>query len=174
MEKKCFKCGKIKQIGCFYAHNKMPDGHLNKCKTCAKSDSKDRYNILKNDEIFLENERKRGRSKHQRLYSKRVKPLVEYSESISWKIRFPEKVKAKSILGHKNKKSGYHRHHWSYNEQHYCDIIHLTLKEHFKAHRFLVYDTEHLMYRRFDDMTLLDTKDKHFDFINYCIKNLGN
>jgi hypothetical protein len=172
MEKKCFKCGQIKSINNFYVHKKMLDGHINKCIDCTKNDVKNRSDILKTNSDFIIKERERGLEKYYRLYSKRVKPRVFYSESIEWKVRFPEKLKARSILGKKHILPNFHRHHWSYNKEHYCDIIHLMIKEHSKIHRFLVYDQEFFMYRRYDNMTLLDTKEKHLDFINHCLKNL--
>lgn len=37
-EKCCFKCGAKLPLEAFYAHPRMADGHLNKCKACARAD----------------------------------------------------------------------------------------------------------------------------------------
>lgn len=38
MTKKCFKCGQTKALCEFYRHKHMVDGHVGKCKECARLD----------------------------------------------------------------------------------------------------------------------------------------
>ena len=168
--KQCFKCGELKELTEFYKHKQMVDGHLNKCKSCTKNDVHENYSKNSKDQLFVEQERKRGRNKYHRLYhgTGKSKP-----KSISrYRILYPEKINAKNNCSHiKPPQPGLEKHHWSYNEEHYKDLIFLTKKHHMKAHRFIVYDQERMMYRRYDTNELLDTKEKHESFILFCIEN---
>ena len=77
--------------------------------------------------------------------------------------KFPEKKLARVAIRYM-RRDGFDAHHWSYNEEHRTDIIHLPPKEHRKLHRYSVYDQERMMYRRTDG-SLIDSK-------GACIKYL--
>ena len=59
MKKKCFKCGRTKDIRQFYKHPMMADGHLGKCKSCTKKDAATRYADPVSKEKIREYERAR-------------------------------------------------------------------------------------------------------------------
>ena len=170
--KQCFKCKEIKSIDDFYKHPQMPDGRVNKCKICNKKDVLENYKNNKIDPNFIIKERKRGREKHQRLYS--GKTNKNYKHKLNWVNKYPEKLKASRKSQSMSKYKPFEnaeKHHWSYNEEHYKNIIWLNGKDHKKAHRFIIYDQERFMYRRIDNLYLLDTKEKHEEYILYKIKN---
>jgi len=166
--KKCFRCGLEKPLSEFYKHSKMADGHLNKCKDCAKKDVSDRYIEKSEDASFLEKERARGREKFRRLYA--GKGSADPVASKKYKEKYPEKRKA-HLAAQRLKEDGKENHHWSYLEEHHLDVIFLTKKNHNKAHRFIIYDQERKMYRRTDTNELLDTKERHDKYIRDCILN---
>ena len=66
--KVCFKCGESQLLTEFYKHSEMADGHLNKCKSCAKKDVTN--NTLKNKGYYLEYDRTRATLPHRKAAHK--------------------------------------------------------------------------------------------------------
>ncbi len=161
--KKCRKCGIEKPLSDYYKHKKMGDGHLNICIDCTKRRIKKDYDKKMKNPQFLEKEKERNRLKYHRLYSDgRHKPSYESKKTTmeKYKQKYPEKIKARSVTNKlKTTIKGNHLHHWSYNEEHYKDVIELTIEEHNFVHRKTIYDQERKMYRRTDNNELLDTKE---------------
>lgn len=95
MEKKCFKCGAQKELSEFYKHVAMGDGYLNKCKECTKKDALE--NRLKNIDRIRAYDRARG-SRQGPGYCK------------SYRLRFPSKYKAHSMVNYHIKTGNLVRH----------------------------------------------------------------
>lgn len=64
--KRCFKCKQTKPLSLFYKHPRMADGHLNKCKHCAKRDVQLRYDNPQSRALILAYERKRNGTPERR------------------------------------------------------------------------------------------------------------
>jgi hypothetical protein len=174
MEKSCVACNQTKSLTEFYPSKVNAGGHLTKCKECTKKESIERYYKNRLNPEWVEKTKKRTRtfysSKGQKAPRNKDPEYVRIKNQKT-KERYPEKVKAMNATRVMRDKTdfGINLHHWSYNEEHYKDVIQLKTKEHTKAHRFIVYDQERMMYRRFDTNELLDTKERHEEFIRYCI-----
>lgn len=81
--KKCFKCGEVKPLTQFYKHKQMKDGHLNKCKLCARLDvSKHR---LENIERIRAYDRARGSRQ-------------DYEYIKQYRAKYPNKYRAHNIV----------------------------------------------------------------------------
>lgn len=164
--KKCIKCNKEKPKKEFYKHHKMADGVINKCKSCSKKQMKDRLNTLRKDPDWVKLERERCREKYFRLYSDKKQPYSKRKKAnLKYKKKFPEKINASNATKGMKRGKGNHLHHWSYNIEDVKDVIELCSKDHYLLHRFMVYDQDYMMYRRVDNMDLLDTKQSHLEFL---------
>lgn len=90
MEKACFKCGERKSLGEFYAHPMMRDGHLNKCKECAKRDANRRYKSEEGRAKIVEYERIRFQDPVRR------QSVHQYAKR--YRLRFPDKYRARNSV----------------------------------------------------------------------------
>ena len=165
--KKCFKCNIDKSLSEFYKHPQMLDGYLNKCKTCTRKDVQERVNKLSIDPEWIELERARHREKYHRLnYKEKHKPSPEMKKEAMerYKISYPEKQKAKNKSQRISCTKGNNLHHWSYNEEHWKDVIEMSVADHNLLHRHIDYDQSTFMYRNKNGV-LLDTRDSHITLL---------
>ena len=173
--KKCNICNEVKSLDCFHKNHLTADGYRYMCKKCASEYGKKYRNCIKQDYELYEKEKKRKREQSKKHgYSERYKGRYakkHYALMKKYYKRFPEILAAHHKIQYM-RINGYHLHHWNYNENHYTDVIKLSLKDHRKIHRHLNYDQKEKMYRISKTGILLDTKERHIEFINSIITNI--
>jgi len=157
----CTLCKNEKPLYDFYVKVKTPLQYMSKCKECSKKISRDKWATLSKNKEWAENYKLKNR--HNK--SKRDREIKYYK-------RFPEKLRGRNYTQHMSALvEGNHLHHWSYNYEHLKDVIELIPKIHCLLHRCTVYDQERMMYRIAKTGELLDTKESHLKFIDYCIEH---
>lgn len=100
--KTCFKCNETQPLDEFYAHPRMADGRLGKCKSCARRDTAEREARLALDPMWLIGERARHREKSRKARDEgRAKPAPRSRKMESMRAyfeRYPDKHKAHGIV----------------------------------------------------------------------------
>jgi hypothetical protein len=133
-----------------------------------------RFHTKKHIPEWKESEKVRAREKFHRLgYKDKHKPRPERKKEIMkayWE-RYPEKRAAHS-RSRGLKSDGMELHHWSYNEEHFKDVIPLTTIDHARIHRYMVYEKDLLIYTSCK-VILLDTRTAHEQFISEILNDLS-
>lgn len=155
---------------CNKCHEEKPDDGFYKaaarCKECCKRESRERYHRLAQDPEWMEQEKIRTREKYHRLeYGKKKTRKRSRAVAKRYQQKYPEKRKAVIASQRITVPENHSRHHWSYNEQHWKDIIPLPIAKHSRLHCYLVYDLQTKFYRDIYG-NLLDTREKHEQYIS--------
>jgi len=136
--KKCFKCDETMPLSQFYRHPQMKDGHLNKCKVCAKTDVL--ANRAKNLEFYKSYDRQYAQTSEGK--ASRAKSNKKWLESNAWKyvahytltnaVRDGKIIKPASC-SECGKSGRIHGHHEDYTKP--LDVMWLCPKCHSEKHR---------------------------------------
>ena len=107
------------------------------------------------------------------INGRRADPEKAKVSSVGYRGRYPEKAKARYYANnHLETISGLVGHHWSYNKDHYFDVIHLSPEDHYKAHRHMIYDQSEFKYRIKDTGFLLATRSDHERYLGLLNINI--
>jgi len=148
----CCGCKELKALTEFQKQKSCKDKLTTQCRECRSKKSRDYYITGGGKEKWIEREKKR-KAENRKKYSRSDRVLAPEKLAAGYKItRMIPVIK------------GNHLHHWSYNEEHYKDVIELSHQEHAKLHRYMVYDPEEKKYRRRDNLDLLWSRNIHIMF----------
>ena len=163
--KVCFKCKRELPLSEFYKHPQMGDGHLNKCKECAKKDVREKYIENSANDAYMEKERARGREKYRRLGYRNAQPT---GKQISKRMLYPALRQTKKAI-HADVPKGFELHHWNYRNIN--EVILLNRRLHSRLHTKINLDVDAGYYLLGDKP--LDTIEKHLSVVKSVCDEFG-
>jgi len=152
--KQCFKCKKWQDLDCFYKHPQMKDGHLGKCKECAKKDVLEHR--IANIERIRDYDKERNQLPHRKQGRKdyaQAHPDIIAKCHKKYRRKYPTKYLAKTLLNNAvrdkrlkkpdkcsecGRKCRIHGHHEDYYKP--LEVIWLCQICHIKRHKEVNYD----------------------------------
>jgi hypothetical protein len=164
----CFKCKTDKPLTEYYVHAQLRGGRLNKCIECTKKDVMlQREKNMKNPD-WVKKEAERARKSHTKLKgADSTKARKKISKETYYK-KYPEKRRARwAVQNNLKGYNGYSYHHWCYRKEFWLDVILLPNLAHAYLHRFITYVPELMCYKTKLGGILLDTKERHLEFIDF-------
>ena len=177
----CSSCKKEKEFSEFSKCKRAKSGLQSQCKACHKQYCK-QYRA-ENPEYFKQYRAENAEQLKQyqkQFYAENAEQLKQCHKQYiaenpevkakcdkKYKFKYPEKRKATSKANYNlPSRDGYHRHHWSYNEEHWLDIIYVNASMHNYYHTHMEYDSTHMVYRIKSTGELLDTRERHEAYLN--------
>ena len=136
--KTCFKCNKEKELSEFYVHSKMKDGHLGKCKECAKKD------VLAHRKANLERirayDRERGKLPHRIAMNiartkvfRKINPMAYAAQTLVGNAIRDKRLSKPNKCSECSRKCRIHGHHEDYYKP--LDVVWLCQVCHKKRHK---------------------------------------
>lgn len=173
--KTCNKCNTNKSFTEFCRRSDSPDGYDYRCRKCeairrADYHEKHKQQDLDRGRVYAaERRRKEPRVLNGILRKWREKnPLKSRSNTAERRVRFPEMTLAHQAAFSLVVK-GKDAHHWSYQPEHWMDVIHLSKTEHRRLHRLMYYDQSEKKFRLKADHSLLISKNHHLDLLKQFV-----
>jgi hypothetical protein len=156
--KTCGTYQKSLSLDNFHKNATKSHGLSGRCKACSSVYRKKYEAVYKLDPAWVEKKRTTGREWARRNPDQFYFPEQQKQAIDRYNKRYPEKNVARRACQYLPKVKGFRNHHWSYNEEHWKDVIVLSTTQHTLAHRFMTYDQERMMYRRMDG-SLIDSRE---------------
>lgn len=157
--KECITCKRLLEMESFYIHEKMADGHLNKCKDCIKESTRKRHRMNMNNPEYIQKQRKRGRDKYRRLNY-----ISRGSRSNNLPPRYRNLNRFLKLRGLDMEEKEFH--HWNYNLL--DEGVILSRRNHSLIHNYLEFVQELNIFSYKGN--ILDTEDKHIKAIKDIMK----